>query len=108
MDWEPRARRVVAAFRAAMVSYSDDPKVRRLVDELSMKSTDVERCWPTMVRWRARAVNVRSSTRLWIAALPAGVAIPRQLAGVPADDVDRRKVSIAQTIEMSRGDVSAL
>ena len=47
MDWEPRARRVVAEFRAAVTSYSDDPEVRRLVDELSMKSTDFERCWAT-------------------------------------------------------------
>jgi transcriptional regulator with XRE-family HTH domain len=47
MDWEPRARRVVAEFRAAVISYSDDPEVRRLVDELSMKSTDFERCWGT-------------------------------------------------------------
>jgi transcriptional regulator with XRE-family HTH domain len=46
-DWEPRARRVVAEFRAAVTSYSDDPEVRRLVDELSMKSTDFERCWAT-------------------------------------------------------------
>ena len=47
LDWEPRARRVVAEFRASATNYSDDPEVRRLVDELSLKSTDFERCWAT-------------------------------------------------------------
>src|SRR4029078_7962566 len=40
-----------------------------------------------------------------VAALPAGVAIPCRLAGLPADDVDRRKVGIAQTIAMTRRDL---
>jgi transcriptional regulator with XRE-family HTH domain len=47
LDWEPRARRVVAEFRAAATRYSDDPEVRRLVAELNLRSTEFEGCWAT-------------------------------------------------------------
>ncbi len=47
LDWEARARRVVAEFRAAATCYPHDPELRHLVDELSMQSTDFERCWAT-------------------------------------------------------------
>jgi hypothetical protein len=40
-----RAHRVVAEFRAAVTGYSDDPDIRRLVDELRIGSSDFERCW---------------------------------------------------------------
>ena len=33
LDWTSRAHRVVAEFRAAVTGYSDDPDIRRLVDE---------------------------------------------------------------------------
>jgi transcriptional regulator with XRE-family HTH domain len=46
-DWPTRAHRVVAEFRAAMSGYADDPEIRRIVDELSIASTDFERCWAT-------------------------------------------------------------
>jgi MmyB-like transcription regulator ligand binding domain len=42
-----RAHRVVAEFRAAVTGYSDDPDIRRLVDELRIGSSDFERCWET-------------------------------------------------------------
>jgi transcriptional regulator with XRE-family HTH domain len=45
LDWEVRAHRVVAEFRAAMTGYVDDPALRRLVDDLSAKSPDFARCW---------------------------------------------------------------
>lgn len=46
-DWEVRARRVVAEFRAATTSYLDDPEVRQLVDELNGESRDFKRLWAT-------------------------------------------------------------
>ena len=46
-DWPRRAHRVVAEFRAAVTGYADDPEIRRIVDELSVASTDFERCWAT-------------------------------------------------------------
>jgi transcription regulator MmyB-like protein len=45
--WNSRAQRVVAEFRAAVTAYSNDPEIRRLVDELSIASTEFERCWAT-------------------------------------------------------------
>jgi transcriptional regulator with XRE-family HTH domain len=45
LDWEVRAHRVVAEFRAAMTGHVDDPALRRLVNELSVKSPDFARCW---------------------------------------------------------------
>jgi hypothetical protein len=30
-----------------VTSYADDPEIRRIVDELSIASTDFERCWAT-------------------------------------------------------------
>ncbi len=47
LDWTSRALRVVAEFRAAVTGYSDDPDIRRLVDELRIGSSDFERCWET-------------------------------------------------------------
>lgn len=47
LDWTSRARRVVAEFRAAVTAYSDDPEIRRLVEELRRESPDFERCWDT-------------------------------------------------------------
>jgi transcriptional regulator with XRE-family HTH domain len=44
-DWEERAQRVVAEFRAGMTGHIDDPEVRRLVDELRAESADFGRCW---------------------------------------------------------------
>ena len=46
-DWPTRAHCVVAEFRAAATSYADDPEIRRIVGELSVASTDFERCWAT-------------------------------------------------------------
>ena len=45
LDWTSRADRVVAEFRAAVTGYSDDPEIRRLVDELRIGSADFARCW---------------------------------------------------------------
>ena len=30
-----------------MTGYADDPEIRRIVEELSVASTDFERCWAT-------------------------------------------------------------
>ena len=46
-DWEVRARRVVAEFRAATTSYLDDPEVRQLIDELIAESREFGRFWST-------------------------------------------------------------
>ncbi|MFO1109488.1 MAG: helix-turn-helix transcriptional regulator [Bradyrhizobium sp.] len=46
-DWPARAHRVVAEFRAAMTGHADDPETRRIIDELSVASTDFVRCWAT-------------------------------------------------------------
>lgn len=45
VDWEPRAHRVVAEFRAATTGRVGDPELRSLVDELSVKSADFSRLW---------------------------------------------------------------
>jgi transcriptional regulator with XRE-family HTH domain len=45
VDWDSRAHRVVAEFRAAMTSHVSDPEVKRLVDELTVKSTDFACLW---------------------------------------------------------------
>jgi transcriptional regulator with XRE-family HTH domain len=45
VDWNSRAHRVVAEFRAAMTSHVSDPEAKRLVDELTVKSTDFARLW---------------------------------------------------------------
>lgn len=47
LDWTSRAHRVVAEFRAAVTAYSDDPDVRRVVEELRIGSAEFERCWET-------------------------------------------------------------
>jgi hypothetical protein len=38
---------VVAEFRAAVTAYTDDPEIRRLVDELGIASAEFARCWAT-------------------------------------------------------------
>ena len=45
LDWEVRAHRVVAEFRAAMTGHADDRALRHLVDELNVKSPDFAHCW---------------------------------------------------------------
>jgi transcriptional regulator with XRE-family HTH domain len=45
LDWDVRAHRVVAEFRAAMTGHADDPALRRLVEELSVTSAAFARCW---------------------------------------------------------------
>jgi transcriptional regulator with XRE-family HTH domain len=47
VDWDSRANRVVAEFRAAMTGHFGDPELQRLVDELSVKSADFVRLWAT-------------------------------------------------------------
>jgi transcriptional regulator with XRE-family HTH domain len=44
-DWEQRARRVVAEFRAHCGAHLDDPGLRRLIDELRRDSKDFARLW---------------------------------------------------------------
>ena len=44
-DWEPRARRVVAEFRAQSGPRLDDPSLRELVDQLRRLSPDFARFW---------------------------------------------------------------
>jgi transcriptional regulator with XRE-family HTH domain len=44
-DYENRARRVVAEFRADVSAYLDDPAVRTLVADLRRQSQDFERFW---------------------------------------------------------------
>jgi transcriptional regulator with XRE-family HTH domain len=44
-DWERRARRVVAEFRAHCAAHLDDPELRRLIDELRRASPDFARMW---------------------------------------------------------------
>ncbi|MCW5736069.1 MAG: helix-turn-helix domain-containing protein [Enhydrobacter sp.] len=45
VDWDSRAHRVVAEFRAATTGRVGDPELRSLVDELSVKSADFSRLW---------------------------------------------------------------
>jgi len=44
-DWETRARRVLAEFRADSGRYLDDPELKALVDGLRERSTVFARCW---------------------------------------------------------------
>lgn len=44
-DYEARARRVVAEFRADVSAHTDDPAVRRLIDDLGHRSGDFARLW---------------------------------------------------------------
>ncbi len=44
-DWERRARRVVAEFRAHCGAHLDDPGLRRLIDALRRASADFARMW---------------------------------------------------------------
>ena len=44
-DWEGRARRVVAEFRAHIGAHLDDPALRRLIDELRRDSADFAQLW---------------------------------------------------------------
>jgi transcriptional regulator with XRE-family HTH domain len=44
-DWEHRARRVTAEFRAHHASHLDDRVLRRLIDELSRDSAEFARMW---------------------------------------------------------------
>ena len=44
-DWDTRARRVVAEFRAATTSHVDDQAQERLVEDLRRQSADFARCW---------------------------------------------------------------
>ena len=44
-DWEHRARRVVAEFRAHCAAHLDDRSLRRLIDELSRNSAEFARMW---------------------------------------------------------------
>ena len=44
-DWEKRARRVVAEFRADSGRYLDDPQLKALVDTLGEQSAFFARCW---------------------------------------------------------------
>ena len=45
VDWEVRASRVVAEFRAAVTNHADEPALARLIDELGARSADFARCW---------------------------------------------------------------
>lgn len=44
-DWERRARRVTAEFRAHCGAHLDDPALRRLIDELRHASADFAQMW---------------------------------------------------------------
>jgi transcriptional regulator with XRE-family HTH domain len=44
-DWEERAHRVAAEFRAATTGYVDEPALHRLVEELHRESADFARFW---------------------------------------------------------------
>ena len=45
VDWEMRARRLVAEFRADCRSRLEEPELKRLVNELSQASPDFDRFW---------------------------------------------------------------
>lgn len=45
VDWELRARRLVAEFRADCRSRLEEPELKRLVNELSQASADFKRFW---------------------------------------------------------------
>jgi hypothetical protein len=65
LDWTSRAHRVVAEFRAAVTGYSDDPDIRRLVDELRIGSSDFGAAGRHRGFWHAKGANVRSIIRPW-------------------------------------------
>jgi len=44
-DWEQRARRLVAEFRADCGQYLDDPQIKTMVEELSARSALFKRAW---------------------------------------------------------------
>jgi transcriptional regulator with XRE-family HTH domain len=44
-NWEERARRVAAEFRASTIAYVNDPMLRQLVDELYRESPDFAKLW---------------------------------------------------------------
>lgn len=44
-DWEKRARRVLAEFRAESSRYLDDPDLKALVDDLAARNAFFARCW---------------------------------------------------------------
>jgi transcriptional regulator with XRE-family HTH domain len=44
-DWEKRARRVLAEFRADSGRYLDDPELKALVEDLGQRSPLFARCW---------------------------------------------------------------
>jgi transcriptional regulator with XRE-family HTH domain len=45
VDWDVRAKRVVAEFRAAMSGHFGDPELQNLVDELRVNSAEFSRLW---------------------------------------------------------------
>ncbi|MGE0423430.1 MAG: helix-turn-helix transcriptional regulator [Reyranellaceae bacterium] len=45
VDWEVRAGRVVAEFRAAVTNHENEPALARLIDELGARSADFARYW---------------------------------------------------------------
>ena len=45
VDWETRARRVVAEFRADTVAHTDDPQISQLIDLLRSSSPTFEHWW---------------------------------------------------------------
>jgi transcriptional regulator with XRE-family HTH domain len=45
VDWEERARRVVAEFRADTTRHLDDPAIRALIDDLRAKAPAFKRMW---------------------------------------------------------------
>jgi len=45
VDWEMRARRLVAEFRADCRSHLEEPELKRLVSELSQANSDFDRFW---------------------------------------------------------------
>jgi len=78
LDWTSRAHRVVAEFRAAVTGYSDDPDIRRLIDELRIGSSDFERCWEAQgVLAREGGERAFNHPTMGLAALSAGVAVSR-------------------------------
>lgn len=44
-NWEERARRVAAEFRATSSAHVDDPGLRQLIDGLHRESSEFARCW---------------------------------------------------------------
>src|SRR5205814_1497231 len=45
VDWDERARRVVAEFRADTTRHLDDPAIRALIDDLRAKAPAFKRMW---------------------------------------------------------------